>query len=336
MTQHGIMARGTTAGAATRAGSAGIRCVGMGGLVLRTAAGLTLAVTAVVALERPAPAQQVFRAATDVVTLPVTVTGRGGVLVSGLRQDQFEVTEDGRPQALRYFAEGATPDVPLHLGLLLDTSGSMERDLAAAVTAAIRFVNTLEEARSVTFVDFSTRVRVSRFSPASYPHLFERIRASTADGYTALYDALAMYLGAAEEQNGQKVLLLYTDGGDSRSTTRFSEVIEMLRLSQVMVYVIGYMDQASGAARALQQTRLNDIARQTGGAVFYPTGKNDLDRIYTRILDELAGRYTLGYVSDNTRPDGTWRAVRVRVRAPEVPGVTVRTRPGYFAPIRMP
>lgn len=281
-------------------------------------------------------AQQVFRAATDVVSLPVTVTGRGDTLVQGLQRDQFEVLEDGKPQTLTYFSTGASPDVPLHLGLLLDTSGSMQKDLAGAATAAIRFVNTLEEARDVTFVDFSTEVRVSRFSPSSYPHLFERIRGNTADGYTALYDAMAMYLASAEEQDGQKVLLLYTDGADSRSETTFGELVEMLRLSQVMVYVIGYLEHQSSTERSIQQMRMNDVARQTGGHAFYPAGgKDEIDRIYARILDELKARYTLGYVSTNPKPDGTYRKVQVKVHAPGVTGLKVRTRPGYFAPNRV-
>lgn len=280
--------------------------------------------------------QQVFRAATDVVTLPVTVTGRGDTLVSGLERDQFEVFEDGKRQTLTYFATGAAPEVPLHLGLLLDTSGSMQKDLAGAANAAVRFVNTLEEARDVTFVDFATEVRVSRFSPGSYPHLFERIRGNKADGYTALYDAVATYLASAEEQDGQKVLLLYTDGADSRSETTFGELVEMLRLSQVMVYVIGYLEHQSSTERSLQQMRMNDVARQTGGHAFYPFGgKDEIDRIYTRILDELNARYTLGYVSTNPRPDGTYRKVQVKVKAPGVAGLKVRTRPGYFAPTRV-
>jgi len=281
-------------------------------------------------------AQQVFRAASDVVSLPVTVTGRGDILVQGLQREQFEILEDGKPQTLTYFATGASPDVPLHLGLLLDTSGSMQKDLAAAATAAVRFVNTLEEARDVTFVDFSDEVRVSRFSPSSYPHLFDRIRGNKADGYTALYDAVAMYLASAEEQDGQKVLLLYTDGADSRSETTFGELVEMLRLSQVMVYVIGYLENQGASERSLQQMRMNDVARQTGGHAFYPYGgKDEIDRIYARILDELKARYTLGYISTNPRPDGTYRKVQVKVHAPGVSGLKVRTRPGYFAPNRV-
>lgn len=279
-------------------------------------------------------AQQVFRSSADVVTLPVTVTARGDALVHGLQREQFEVLEDGRPQTLTYFASGPSPEVPLHLGLLLDTSGSMQRDLPAAMNAAVRFVNMLEEARDVTFVDFSTQVRVSRFSPSSYPHLFERIRDNSADGYTALYDAIAMYLNAAADQDGQTVLLLYTDGADSRSTTTFSELIEMLRLSHVMVYVVGYLDHQMSTDKAMQQMRMNDMAHQTGGAAFFPGGKQDMDRIYARILEELAGRYTLGYVSTNTRTDGTYRKVQVKVTSPEARGLKVRTRPGYFAPNR--
>lgn len=80
--------------------------------------------------------------------------------------------------------------------------------------------------------------------------------------------------------------------------------------------------------------RMNDVAHQTGGAAFYPGRKEELEKIYARILDELNARYTLGYVSTNSRKDGTFRKVQVKVRAPQAAGVKVRTRPGYFAPIR--
>lgn len=279
-------------------------------------------------------AQQTFRSATDVVLLPVTVLGRGNTLVRGLSISDFEVFEEGQRQALTFFAEGAPgPTVPLHLGLLLDTSSSMEKDLAAAQSAAIRFVNTLDEAVDVTFVDFSTEVRVSRFSPGSYAHLFERMRSNKAEGSTALYDALALYLAAAEEQDGQKVLLLYSDGEDSTSSLGYGRLIEMLRLSNVMVYAIGYMDNL-GSSRMTAQVRLNDVAHQTGGEAFYPMGRQALDDIYKRILDEIGARYTLGYIPTNRVADGKWRKIDVRATAPSAKGAKVRSRPGYFAPIR--
>ena len=276
--------------------------------------------------------QQTFRTATNVVSLPATVIGRGDALIHGLTIGDFEVLEDGKPQKLTLFTEGAPgPEIPLHLGLLLDTSESMDKNLAAATSAVIRFVNALDEAVDVTFVDFSTEVRVSKFAPASYPHLFERVRDNKATGSTALYDALAMYLSAVEQQDGQKVLLLYSDGLDSTSSTGYGRLIEMLRRSNVMVYSIGYVEEL-GSSRATGQVRLNDMAHQTGGESFYPLGREALDEAYQRILDELKSRYTLGYVSTNLAADGKWRKLQVRATAPSAKGAKVRTRPGYFAP----
>ena len=278
--------------------------------------------------------QQTFRTATNVVSLPATVIGRSDVLIHGLTIDDFEVLEDGKPQKLTLFTEGAPgPEIPLHLGLLLDTSESMDKNLTAAASAVIRFVNALEEAVDVTFVDFSTEVRVSKFVPASYPHLFERVRDNKAKGSTALYDALAMYLSAVEQQDGQKVLLLYSDGLDSTSSTGYGRLVEMLRRSNVMVYSIGYVEEL-GSSRATGQVRLNDMAHQTGGESFYPLGREALDKAYERILDELKSRYTLGYVSTNPAADGKWRKLQVRATAPSAKGAKVRTKPGYFAPLR--
>lgn len=283
----------------------------------------------------PGAGQKTFRTSTDVVLLPVTVLGRANALVRGLAQGDFEVFEDGTRQTLTFFSEGdAGAAVPLHLGLLLDTSGSMEKELATAATAAIRFVNALDEAVDVTFVDFATEVRVSRFSPASYPHLFERMRDHEAEGATALYDAIALYLAAASEQDGQKVLLLYSDGEDSTSSTNYGRMSEMLRLSDVMVYAIGYLDSLTGNSRGMSQLRLNDLAHQTGGEAFYPQGRQALDEIYARIKDEISSRYTLGYVSSNPKADGKWRKLEVRAISPAAKGAKVRSRPGYFAPIR--
>jgi Ca-activated chloride channel family protein len=209
----------------------------------------------------------------------------------------------------------------------------MDKNLSAATTAVIRFINALDEAVDVTFVDFSDQVRVSRFEPASYPHLFERVRDNKAEGATALYDALALYLQATEMQDGQKVLLLYSDGLDSTSSTGYGNLIEMLRRNNVMVYAIGYVENL-GSSRMSGQVRLNDMAHQTGGEAFYPLGREDLDKVYQRILDEITARYTLGYISTNPSADGKWRKLEVRATAPSAKGAKVRTRPGYFAPLR--
>jgi Ca-activated chloride channel homolog len=297
-----------------------------------TRTALVLAFSLAVALEA---GQQTFRTATNVVSLPATVVGRGDVLIHGLTIDDFEVLEDGKPQKLTLFTEGAPgPEIPLHLGLLLDTSESMDKNLAAASTAVIRFVNALDEAVDVTFVDFSAEVRVSKFDPPSYPQLFERVRANKAKGSTALYDAASLYLSAAHGQDGQKVLLLYSDGVDSTSSTGYGKTVEMLRRSNVMVYSIGYVEQLGSSLRSLGQVRLNDMAHQTGGESFYPLGRDALDKAYERILDEIKSRYTLGYVSTNQAADGKWRKLEVRATGAKAKGAKVRTRPGYFAPVK--
>ena len=280
-----------------------------------------------------APSAQQFRGGVDLVRLPVVVTARDGQLVRGLKAEDFDVLEEGKPQKVAYFAEGAPGEaLPLHLGLLLDQSESMDRDLREAASAAITFVEALDEAVDVTFLDFDSNVRVGRFSPDSYPMLFQRIRDRKAGGMTALYDALGVYLEAALSREGQHVVLLYTDGGDSSSRITYGKLEELLRLGNVMVYAIGYMEHQLSSSRMPQQMRVTQIARETGGDAFFPTSAREIHAFYARILDELASRYTLGYVPPATARDGKFRKVEVKLKAPAHKNAKVRTRSGYLAP----
>jgi VWFA-related protein len=279
-----------------------------------------------------APQEPQLRSTVTVVRLPVVVRNRDGNLARKLTRDDFEVREDGQVQTIAHFAEGAPGDeVPLRLGLVLDTSGSMEKDLHSAASAVIRFVQALEEASDVTFVDFDTSVRVGRFSPSSYPQLFERIRRTKPGGFTALYDALGVYLDGARQRDGQHVLVVYTDGGDSRSRMGFGKLLEMLRFGNVLVYAIGYLENQLSTDRVTQQMRLAQITKEGGGEAFFPTSPRELNEVYARILDELISRYTIGYVSSNPKTDGRFRKVEVRLMKPELRGAKVRTRSGYFA-----
>jgi Ca-activated chloride channel homolog len=278
--------------------------------------------------------QQTFRTGVDLVHFGVTVVDRQGKPISGLTRDDFAVIEAGKKQSVQFFAAGDPVEAPpLHIGLLLDTSGSMANDLRDARSAAVKFVNTLDQAADVTLVDFDTEVRVARFAPESYPRLVERIRGRKPDGWTALYDAIGVYLNGAQQQDGQKVLVIYTDGGDTRSAISFGDMLDLCKASDVTVYTIGYTEH-QGSGRLQQRAELQRVAELTGGQAYFPNIAKDLDGVFEKIREELAARYTLGYLSSDPRTDGAWRPVEIKLLRPDLKGVRLRTRTGYFAPYK--
>lgn len=290
----------------------------------------------------PTRAQQAptFRGRVDLVPVAVTVTDRDGVPVVGLSADAFEVLEDGRPQTVSFFSRGdvsqdeTAPRPPLHLGILLDTSQSMQDDVAFTRTAAIKFLNRLQEAADITVVDFDTEVRTARYSQADFPRVVERIRQQKVRGLTALYDAVGTYLDGAAGQEGRKVMLLYTDAGDTRSSISRHELMNLLRASDVTVYAIGSLSHQSMQLRTESEQLLRQIAALTGGQAFFPDSLKELDAVYTRVVGEIRAQYTLGYTSTNVTPDGTWRKVQVRLTDAARKGLRLRSRGGYFAPLR--
>lgn len=302
---------------------------------MKRPAALVLAVLllapAAVRAQRP-----LFTSRIDLVRVGVTVLDRDGNLVTGLTRDDFEVLEDGRPQEVRYFSMGLASDVddvPLHLGLLLDMSGSMERNDRFQKTAAIRFLNRLTYAADLTLVDFDTEVRVGRYGQEDFGRLIERIRGRRPEGYTALYDALGVYLDGAFEQDGRKVLVLYTDGEDTRSRLSIRDARDLLRASDVTVYAVGFQRDLRSRARQRQRMRLGQLTDLTGGTAYFPHSIEALEEIYEKIVAELDARYELGYVSTNTRRDGSWREIEVRLRSRRAAlrDAKVRVREGYYS-----
>ena len=280
--------------------------------------------------------QAVFTSRIDLVHVGVTVLDRDGNLVTDLTRDDFEVLEDGRPQEVSYFSVGLASDVetiPLHLGMLLDMSSSMERNDRFQKTAAIRFLNTLTYAADITLVDFDTEVRVGRYGQQDFGRLIERVRGRRPAGYTALYDALGVYLDGAFEQDGRKVLVLYTDGEDTRSSLSMRDARNLLRASDVTVYAIGFQSNLRSRARQRQRMVLGRLTELTGGAAYFPQSTRALEGIYESIVEELDARYSLGFVSTNTRRDGSWREVEVRLRPEraDLRRARVRVREGYYA-----
>jgi Ca-activated chloride channel family protein len=295
---------------------------------------MTMAVAGLVAAWlASAPAAQVFRGGVDLASFGVTVVDKKGGLVTDLTREDFEVREDGQSQTVTLFARGDTVESvpPLHLGLLFDVSGSMEESIGFSRSAAIKFLNTVQEAQDITLVDFDTEIRVVRYGQHDFARLVERIRKRKPDGNTALYDALGVYLDGSSSEEGRRALVMYTDGGDTSSAMSYGEARTLLRASDITLYAIGFLSHLSQSLQLDQRSKLRYLAESTGGLAFFPTVIKDLDGTYDKIAAEIRGQFTLGYLSTNSKTDGNWRKVEIKVNRP---GVRVRARQGYFAPYR--
>jgi len=244
--------------------------------VRRLAAALAMAA---LALRASASQQPVFRAETDPVKVGVTVRDRSGAPITDLDQANFTVVEDGRPQTVTYFARGDQENgaVQTHIGLLLDTSGSMGADIDLARKAAVRFLNTLRDAVDMTLVDFDAEVRVARYTQQDFPRMVERIRSRKLGGATAFYDALGVYLDGAADAEGRTVLVIFTDGGDTRSSIPFKDIMNLLRAADVTVYAVGFLDNQATSIRAEQRLRLTQMAEETGGEAIFPQTMKEIE-----------------------------------------------------------
>src|SRR5688572_30807947 len=282
-----------------------------------------------------APQQQpVFRAGVDLVHFGIVVTDKYGSPITGLKAEDFEVIEEGTTQKITQFAGGDPANAPpLQLGFMIDLSGSMAQDIRDVRSAAIKFLDAVERVEEITVVDFDTEIRIAQFE-SDDPRLVEYIRARKPEGaWTALYDTICVYLNKAASQTGDKILVMYTDGGDTRSAINQGDLIDLLKSSDVTVYSIGYLEH-QGSARHNQQQVLHRLSATTGGQAFFPSRLKEVDKMYEKILGEIAARYSVGYVSSNAKMDGRWRDVKIRILRPDLKDAKLRTRGGYFAPYK--
>jgi Ca-activated chloride channel family protein len=284
------------------------------------------------------PDQPTFRAGVEVVSLNVTVTERDGRFVSGLPQEAFSVFEDGVKQEVIFFSG---TQLPTALGLLVDTSASMNEKLPVAQQAAIGFIERMRAEDIVTIVDFDSRAEILQGFTPDQVKLATAIRRTTAGGSTSLYNAVYVALNefkkirAANKQDEvrRQAIVVLSDGEDTSSLVPFEEVLELAKRSEVAIYAIGLKD---GAAKTRPMGGFNEadfvlkqFAQETGGKAFFPTSADELAGIYGSVADELAAQYTVGYASRNQRRDGRWRRVVVRV---ERPNTIARTKQGYYGP----
>ena len=303
---------------------------------LVAACAAAVALVAPVRAQQPAAPQQQpsFRAGVDVVSLHVTVTDASGRFVTNLPEDVFSVYEDGVKQDVRFFNRS---NLPIALSILLDTSASMEDKLQTAQNAAIGFVKRLRPQDLAQVIAFDSRVQIAQGFTSNEPDLEDAIRKTSPSGSTSLHNAIYIALkelkkikAVNEEDVRRQALVVFSDGEDTSSLVSFDEVLDLAKRSETGIYTIalrGADTQTKGFREA--EYVMRTLAQETGGRSFFPAKIEDLAGVYSQIADELASQYTIGYVSKNTRRDGTFRRVVVQVARP---GLAPRAKLGYYAP----
>ena len=274
-----------------------------------------------------------FRAGVDVVSLNVTVTDRRSRFVTDLLQDDFLVYEDGVLQSITYFAR---EQLPVALALLIDTSASMDEEMATAQEAAIGFAQRLNPNDLAEVIDFDSRVDILQGFTNDLDQLERAIRQTSARGSTSLYNALYISLKELEKAPlsvadiRREAIVVLSDGEDTSSLVTFEEVLDLAKRSETAIYSIGLKIDEGGKGFREADFVLRQLAQETGGRAFFPDDAEALAGIYGQISEELSSQYSLGYVSANPLRNGRWRRVVVRVDRDKT---SVRTKQGYFGPI---
>jgi len=257
----------------------------------------------------------------DRVILWVTATDEDGNLITDLTREEFEVSEgDTQQKVLDFYRE----DRPITMGILLDTSGSMQEKIKEVHRAAGAFVETLREEDRSLVIDFDDKVFLIQDLTSDHAALKEAIESTEPLGATALYDALHAAYRKIGQIDGRKVVILLSDGEDTASQFGFQRVLEEAKTNNTMIFTIGLGIEGGSPRREV----LKEFSEVTGGRYFYVKKAGQLDGTYQRIAEELRAQYYLTYSTTNEDWDGHWVKIKVESKRP---GVKIRARRGYFA-----
>jgi Ca-activated chloride channel family protein len=307
--------------------------------------------------EKPAE-QQIQKSQTTIpivvnlVDVLFTVLDRRNKLISGLEQKDFKVLDDNTPQDIRYFSKQA--DLPLRIGMLMDTSNSIRDRLKFEQDAANNFLfSVLRRNKDEAFVmTFDDEPQLIQPFTGDAGQLRDQILRTRAGGGTAVYDAIYQacvnQLSHPPRPPGdrpdvvRRVMILISDGEDNLSTHTRGEAIEMAQRTSVVIYTISTSTQwvtlddpgkEKSGNRKYHLTEgdkiLQDLADETGGRSFYPYHVDDLDQSFQDIGEELRNQYSLAYNPSNHTLDARYHKIKIEV--PDHKGYQVRARRGYYA-----
>ena len=313
---------------------------------LAWAAVLVLAVPALPRGQQPAGQAPTIKAEVSLVNLFATVRDKNKRIVTDLKQDNFKVFEDGHEEKISFFSKEM--QLPITLGLLLDTSGSEMYMLSSIQDAGERFLHrVLKKGDEAMIISFDTDVDLlADFTddPSILKRAINKARInSPGGGYiagnpgpvpsgntvgTALYDAI--YLACADKLNGEagrKAIVIVTDAEDTGSKTRLEEAIEAAQRTDTVIHVLFVADRANfGGGR---QDVAHKLTEETGGRMIVVNSEKKLEEAFDQISEELRSQYTIGYYPTNNSKDGKFRKIRVDAENKEY---KILARKGYYAP----
>jgi Ca-activated chloride channel family protein len=264
------------------------------------------------------------------VPLLFTVTDRRGRFVTDLDESHFRIFDDGKPQKILTFSRES--DLPLRIGILIDTSNSIRDRLRFQQEAAIEFIRSVlkKESDRAFLVSYDIEAELVVDFTNDVKRLAEGVRSLRAGGGTALYDAIYFAcrdkLASSSVEQVRRALVVLGDGDDNQSRFSREQALEMAHRAEVVIFTIS--TNPSGV-RLDGDRVLQRFSEQTGGLSYQPFQAADLARSFANIADELRHQYFLLYAPHPFLPDGRFREIEVRTA---VKDLRVRTRRGYYAP----
>ena len=274
---------------------------------------------------------QRFRSTAELVSIDVLVTD-GRTPIAGLTAADFELADNG---VLQRVDQLYVEQLPVNVVMVLDTSGSVRGERLTSLKAgATSIIDRLRPRDRAALVTFSHRLVLRAELTADAAALRRSVSTLEAQGGTALRDGAFAGLALRGADATRTLVLLFSDGLDTASILGEDRVMEVARRSDAIVYAIGIRDEPRGAGgrvpvdtAATDNRFLHRLARETAGRLLHAERNRDIERVFTRVLEEFNSRYVLGYAPRDVPPGG-WHRVDVRVRKR---GATVLARRGYFA-----